>query len=101
MRDSIWIVVNAGGNSREKEIADEFNARACLELTEQHFKDQADILAEGGIPSKGPYSQARKLRVGDRIAMHQGGGKAWRQKYGSGELMACGRVREAARPLTA
>ncbi len=101
MNDPIWVVVNAGGNRRKKEVADCFNAQACLKLTEQRFKDQADILAEGGIPARGPYAQARKRSVGDRIVMLQGGGKIWRAKYGSGELMACGRIRETARPLTA
>ncbi len=47
MEDFIWIVVNAGGNSREKEAADAFNASACRELTERRLIDQADILAEG------------------------------------------------------
>jgi len=94
MSNSIWVVVNAGGNSRAREVADEFNARACLELTEQRFKDQADILAEG------PYCQAVRLQSGDRIAMLQGGGKQWRGKYGSGEFMACGVVKEVARPST-
>ena len=45
--DFIWIVVNAGGNSREKEAANTFNASACRELTERRLIDQADILAEG------------------------------------------------------
>ena len=99
MSDSIWVVVNAGGNSRENEIADEFNAIACLILTLQRCFDRADILAEGRKPAIGPYSQSRKLGVGDRIAMLQGGGKLWRPQYGSGELIACGHIREGARPL--
>jgi hypothetical protein len=94
MADSIWIVVNAGGNSRNKEVADEFNAKACLQLTEQRIKDEADILAEG------PFSQAIALNEGDRIVFHQGGGRAYRNRYGSGQLLACGYVRGRARPLT-
>ena len=45
MLDSVWIVVNAGGNSGIKEVADDFNAKDCLELTEQRIKDEVDILA--------------------------------------------------------
>jgi hypothetical protein len=93
MEDFIWIVVNAGGDSREKEVADEFNARACRELTERRVIDQADILAEG------PNNQALQLKEGDRIAMHQGGGKNWRALLGAGQLMARGHVREQPRPL--
>ena len=99
MSSSIWAVVNAGGNSREKEEPDDFNAEACFKLTEQRFRDQADILAQGFIPSKGPRSQALKLRKGGRIAMLQGGGKQWRARYGSGEFMACGRIRGEVRPF--
>jgi len=96
MNDSIWVVVNAGGNSRKKEIADEFNAIACLKLTEQRVDDQADILAEG------PYRQAKTERPknGDRMAMLQGGGSRWRNKHGSGEFMACGRISEQARDIS-
>jgi hypothetical protein len=94
MADSIWIVVNAGGNSRDKEVADAFNAKACLELTEQRIKDEADILAEG------PFSQAMALNEGDRIVFHQGGGRTYRNRYGSGQLIACGYVRGCARALT-
>jgi hypothetical protein len=93
MVDSIWIVVNAGGNSRDKEIADEFNARACWKLTEQRIKDGADILAEG------PFSQAMALKEGDRIVFHQGGGRAYRHRYGSGQLVASGYIHACARPL--
>lgn len=78
MSNSIWVVENAGGNSREKEIADEFNAKACRELTERRVDDQADILAVG------PYKQAKRLKKGDRIAMLQGGGVPWRPLYSSG-----------------
>ncbi len=93
MSDSIGAVVNAGGNSRKEEIPDKFNAIACLELTEERVNDQSDILAAG------PYGQAKNLAKGSRIAMLQGGGKSWRNKYGSGEFMACGRIREVARYL--
>jgi len=93
----IWVVVNAGGNSREEEKgekADKDNAIACRELTERRIMDQADILA------KGLYRQVEKLRKGDRIAILQCGYKGYRTKYGSGELVACGRVFEEVRSLT-
>ncbi len=94
MEEIIWIVVNAGGNSRSNEVADDFNARACLELTERRLSDEADILAEG------PYRQAERVKEGGRIVIHQGGGKAYRERYGSGQLVACGYVRGGVRPLT-
>jgi len=97
MTDSIWVVVNAGGNSRGKnEQADAFNAAACFRLTQQRVHDQADILAIG------PYKRAKQLRNGDRLAILQGGGvKQWRNRYGAGEFVACGRVSEEARDFQA
>lgn len=92
MEDYIWIVVNAGGNAREK-VADKFNARACRELTERRLTDQADILAEG------PYNQTLQLKEGDRIAMQQGGGRKHRPLYGSGQLIACGHICSQTRTL--
>ena len=94
MSDSIWIVVNAGGNSREKEVADEFNAEACRLLTGQRINDGADILAEKR------FKKAQELNVGIRIVMHQGGGKPWRSKsYAAGMLVAAGWIAEAVRQL--
>ena len=59
MEDCIWIVVNAGGNRREKAVADKCDARACQELTERRIRDEADILAEG------PYRQALSRKNGN------------------------------------
>lgn len=84
MCTSIWVIVNAGGRFRDKNLADEIDARVSKELTEQRFVAQADILALG------PHKQALKLKKGDRIAHLQGGGRLWRPIYGSGEFLAAG-----------
>jgi hypothetical protein len=94
MSDSIWIVVNAGGNRREKKEADKCNAKACQSLTERRIKDGRDIL------SKRRFKKAQELKVGARIVMHQGGGKRWRKKgYAAGMLVAAGRIERTARQL--
>jgi len=90
MSNSIWVVVNAGGDSREKEEADAFNAEACRELTCQKINDNADIVYQKRL-----RDARKKLSAGDRIAMLQGGGKQWRDQYGSGQLVAAGRFKGA------
>ena len=86
MRDIIWIVISAGGNSREKEMADEYNAGACRSLANQRIDSNADIVSANRL------AEARsKLQRGERIALHQGGGKRWRKDgYVAGMLIAAG-----------
>ena len=91
---SIWVIANAGGRFRDKNLGDGDDAKVSKELTEQRFIDQADILAPG------PYKQALKLKKGDRIAHLQGGGRPWRSIYGSGEFLAGGTISGDATDLT-
>lgn len=86
MRDAIWIVISAGGNSREKELADKYNAEACRSLANQRIDSNADIVSAKRL------AEARsKLQRGERIALHQGGGKWWRKGgYAAGMLIAAG-----------
>ncbi len=86
MRDAIWMVISAGGNSREKEMADEYNAEACRSLANHRIDSNADIVSASRL------SEARgKLQRGERIALHQGGGKRWRKGgYAAGMLIAAG-----------
>ncbi len=86
MRDAIWIVISAGGSSREKETADEYNAEACRSLANHRVDSNADIV------SAKRFTQARsRLQGGERIALHQGGGKRWRKGgYAAGMLIAAG-----------
>ena len=94
MCTSIWVVVNAGGRFRAKNLPDKIDAMVSKDLTEQRFIDQADILAQG------PYAQALKLKRGYRIAHLQGGAQSWRSVYGSGDFLAAGIISEDATALT-
>lgn len=89
-KDSIFIVINAAGKK-----PDEANAIAGKELTVQRVSSGVDIQA----PRR--FGIARRiLEPGTRIVMHQGGAQIWRTKYGSGQLMAAGRVKAVGIPLT-
>lgn len=89
MNSSIFIVINAAG-----EYPNDENARNGRRLTERRVCSGIDILA----PSR--FAEARrKLKKGSMIAMHQGGAKSFRGKYGAGQLMAAGRVKGEAREL--
>lgn len=92
MNDTIWIVVNAGGDKPENRKTTKSNAEACLQLTNQRIKDGVDILSTKLL------EKSRELKIGDRIAMHQGGGANFR-KLGAGQLVACGRISFQSRPL--
>lgn len=86
MRNAIWIVISAGGNSREKEIADEYNAEACRALANERLNSNVDIVSGERLDDADCG-----LQSGDRIALHQGGGKRWRKKgYAAGMLIAAG-----------
>jgi hypothetical protein len=94
MLTPIWVVVNAGGRFRGRNLPDRIDAIVSKGLTEARFNNNADILAPG------PYKQARKLKRGDRLAHLQGGSCLWRPIYGSGEFMAAGVVAKEATDLT-
>jgi len=87
--DSIFIVVNAAGK-----IPNDTNANNGYRLTKRRVESGVDILA----PRR--FSSARKLRKGARIVMYQGGSMPFREKYGSGQLIAAGRIKEVAREFT-
>ena len=90
MSDSIVVIINACGDQ-----PDEDNAKAGLRLTSQRVSSGVEFL---GVKR---FNEAQRiLKTGIRIAMHQGGSRTFRKKYGSGQLMAAGRIKEAPRQST-
>ena len=88
--DSIVIIINAWGDQPNED-----NAKAGLRLTGQRVASSVEFL---GIKR---FNEAQKvLRKGTRIAMHQGGSRPFRKRYGSGQLVAAGRIKEAPRQCT-
>jgi hypothetical protein len=83
MLTPIWVIVNAGGRFREKNLPDRIDAKVSKDLTEQRLDDQADILAPG------PYKQARKLKCGDRLAHLQGGRLSMETYIWLGRVYGC------------
>ena len=88
-KDSIFIIINAAGKIANKE-----NALLCESLIDQRVNTGIDILG----PKR--FINARKLKHGARILMHQGGAKSFRGKYPrAGCLVAAGKVKEIAREI--
>jgi hypothetical protein len=88
--DSIVIIINAWGGQPNEE-----NAKAGLKLTSQRVASCVEFL---GIKR---FNEAQKvMRKETRIAMHQGGSRPFRKRYGSGQLVAAGRIKEAPRQCT-
>jgi len=87
--DSIIIVINAAGA-----IPDNQNAFNGYRLVRRRVESGVDILAHRR------FVIARKLRTGSIIALHQGGAQFFRKKYGAGQLVAAGRIKEPAREIT-
>jgi negative regulator of replication initiation len=85
----IFIVINAAG-----EIPDSQNALNGYRLVQRRVKSGVDVLAYRRFVS------ARKLSKGTMILMHQGGATFFRNKYGAGQLVAAGRIKEVAREIT-
>jgi len=86
---SVFIVVNAAGS-----VPDDQNALNANRLVQRRVTSGVDILAYRRFVS------ARRLRKGSMIVMHQGGARSFREKYGAGQLVAAGTVKEEAREIT-
>lgn len=86
----IWVVLNSEDTQGK---ANSENARGCKAVCDARIAAQADMLY-GSL-----YEQAKQLRPGDRIVMHQGGGK--RFGMGAAHLVAAGVVEEGVQHLTA
>jgi hypothetical protein len=86
----IWVVLNSEDTQSKANLV---NARGCKAVCDARIAAQADMLY-GSL-----YAQAKRLRSGDRIVMHQGGGK----KFGMGaaHFVAAGVIEEGAQKLTA
>ncbi len=90
MSDSIVIIINACGDKPNED-----NAKAGRCLTSQRVSSGVEFL---GVKR---FKEAQRiLKTGTRIAMHQGGARTFRKQYGSGQLMAAGRIKEAPRQCT-
>src|SRR4030042_6903921 len=90
MSDSIVIIINACGDQPNED-----NAKAGSRLTSQRVSSGVEFL---GVKR---FNEAQRiLKTGTRIAMHQGGSRTFRKQYGSGQLMAAGRIKEAPRQCT-
>jgi hypothetical protein len=85
----IWVVLNSEGTQGK---ANSKNAKGCKAVCDARIAAQADMLY-GSL-----YKQAKQLRQGDRIVMHQGGGKQF--GMGAAHLVAAGVVEEQVQPLT-
>ncbi len=86
----IWVVLNSEDTQGKANLE---NAMGCKAVCDARIAAQADMLY-GSL-----YKQAKQLRPGDRIVMHQGGGKHF--GMGAAHLVAAGVVVEGARQLTA
>ena len=85
----IWVVLNTEDTQRKANLE---NARGCRAVCDARIAAQADMLY-GSL-----YEQAKRLCPGDRIVMHQGGGKQF--GTGAAHLVAAGVVEEGAKQLT-
>jgi hypothetical protein len=86
----IWVVLNSEDTQGK---ANSQNAEGCKAVCNARIAAQADMLY-GSL-----YKQAARLRPGDRIVMHQGGGKQF--GMGAAHLVATGVVEEQVQQLTA
>jgi len=86
----IWVVLNSEDTQGKANLE---NARGCRAVCEARIVAQADMLY-GSL-----YEQAKQLHPGDRIVMHQGGGKQFGMR--AAHLVAAGVVEEEVRYLTA
>ncbi len=87
--NAIFIVINAAGA-----IPDNQNALNAYRLVQRRVESGVDILAQRRFIS------ARKLKRNSMILMHQGGALFFRGKYGAGQLVVAGRIKEEAREFT-
>lgn len=85
----IWVVLNSEDTQGE---ANPVNAEGCKAVCDARIEAQADMLY-GSL-----REQARYLRKGDRIVMHQGGGAQFGR--GAAHFVAAGIVEEGVQPLT-
>jgi len=91
MRESvIWVVLNSEDTQGK---ANSENAHGCKAVCDARIAAQADMLY-GSL-----YEQVAQLRPGDRIVMHQGGGKQF--GMGAAHFVAAGVVEEKVQQLTA
>lgn len=88
--DAIWVVLSSEDTQGK---ANSQNARGCKAVCDARIAAQADMLY-GSL-----YKQAAQLCQGDRIVMHQGGGKQF--GMGAAHIVAAGVVEEEVQQLTA
>jgi len=88
-KNVIWVVLNSEDTQRKANLE---NARGCKAVCDARISVQADMLY-GSL-----YEQVKRLRPGDRIVMHQGGGKQF--GVGAAHLVAAGVVEQGVQPLT-
>ena len=85
----IWLVLNSE-DTQDK--ANSVNAEGCKAVCDARIEAQGDMLY-GSL-----REQARQIRKGNRIVMHQGGRKQFGR--GAAHFVAAGVVEEEVRPLT-
>lgn len=88
-RSVIWVVLNSEDTQGKPNFR---NAEGCKAVCDARIAAEADMLY------RSLYKQATQLRRGDRIVMHQGGGRQF--GMGAAHLVAAGVVEQQVQQLT-